>query len=143
LRRAFGRVREGEPVTPVVAGEDPTRDPAVEEAASLFDTHLLCHSDCEGFYVPVDFGDVIFDNDDRGLAGAMLGSSVRLMAELVEVAPAIGIRISGSALADAEAAAIVADDQGATPFYRERLVWLALYEAARCSIANDTMIVFS
>jgi len=30
---------------------------------------MICHSDAEGFYVPVRFDEVIFDADDRGLAG--------------------------------------------------------------------------
>ena len=45
--------------------------------------HLLLHSDCEGFYVPQDFDEVIFDdaNPQREGLGGMVGSSVRLLAE--------------------------------------------------------------
>ncbi|HEY5758634.1 MAG TPA: hypothetical protein VIU34_22565 [Steroidobacter sp.] len=28
-------------------------------------SHLLCHSDAEGFYVPIDFEDIIVDNEDE------------------------------------------------------------------------------
>ena len=95
LRRAFARVRERQPVTPVNPDEDPAEDSCIEAAASTFDAHLLCHSDCEGYYVPVEFEEVIFDLEKRGLPGEMLGSSQRLFAEMIEVAPAIGIELRG------------------------------------------------
>jgi hypothetical protein len=143
LRRAFARLREGLAVTPVPEGADPTADPAIADASSTFDSHLLCHSDCEGYYVPIAFDDVIFDPDDRGLPGGMLGSSQRLLAELHEVAPAIGIELQHGVLSDAQAAALAPSaNEDSHPLWHERLVWLALYENARVSIANQTMIVF-
>ncbi len=45
--------------------------------------HLQLHSDAEGFYVPMDFEDVLFESPDAensGLGG-MVGSSIRLLAE--------------------------------------------------------------
>lgn len=143
LRRAFARMREGLPVIPVNEGDEPSEDPAIENAASNFDSHLLCHSDCEGFYVPIAFSDVIFDHGDRGLPGGLLGSSQGLLAELVEVAPSLGIDLQAGVLSDAQAGALApAEDHDAHPFWRERMVWLALYENARASVANKTMIVF-
>ena len=142
LRRAFARNREGQPITPVAAGEDPSEDPAIEDAASTFDAHLLCHSDCEGFYVPIDFVDVIFDIKKRGVPGGMLGSSIRLMKELVEVAPALGIELQDGQLSDDEARKLSMEDDETAPLWHERLVWLALYENARVSIANKTLLVF-
>jgi hypothetical protein len=53
-------------------------------------SHLLCHT-CEGFFVPVDFhGPPIFDTEDT-LEGGWLGSSYRLMDELLEMSPALDI----------------------------------------------------
>ena len=57
------------------------------EPAGPFD-HLIHHSDCEGYYVPVDFGQVIVD---ERLAGGYLGSSVRLLAETRRIASALGL----------------------------------------------------
>ncbi len=142
LRRAFAYVHEEMILTPVADGEDPSEDEAIEEASTLFDTHLLCHSDAEGYYVPVDFEDVIFDPDDRGLPGGSLGSTQRLMAELVEAAPELGITLEHGRLSDAEVTAINADG-GSGPYWRERLVWLTMFEAARVSLADKTMIVFT
>jgi len=143
LRRAYARTREypDRPLEPVRAGEDPAADPAVEDASSMLDSHLLCHSDCEGFYLPTEL-DVIFDVDERGLAGGMLGSSVCLLRELVEVAPSIGIELQGGNLTDEAVAALAAEEHEAARFGIERLVWLALYETARVSVANKTVLVF-
>ena len=143
LRRAFARLSEGAPVTPVPEGEDPTDDSYLDDAASMMDSHLLCHSDCEGYYVPIDFAEPIFDVEDRGLPGGMMGSSQGLMKELIQVAPAIGIELQKGELSDGEAAKIAAENDESKPFYIERLVWLALYENARVSIANKTLLVFS
>ena len=140
LRRAFAHVREDVELTPLAEGESPTDDETVDEASEMFDTHLLCHSDAEGYYVPIDFNDVIFDVDNLGLAGGSLGSTQRLRDELIETA--IGISLDDGELSDELAAAIHAEaDTG--PYWRERLVWLALFEAARVSLADKTMIVFS
>ena len=143
LRRAYARTRESPdaPLEPVRQGEDPGADPAVEDASSMLDSHLLCHSDCEGFYVPIEL-DVIFDVDERGLAGGMLGSSVCLLRELVEVAPVIGIELEDGRLTDEAAAALADEDHEAVPFGVERLVWLALHEKARVSVANRSVLVF-
>jgi hypothetical protein len=50
--------------------------------------HLLLHSDCEGYYVPQDFPDVLFDDAEpqRPGLGGMVGSSVRLLGECRELA---------------------------------------------------------
>lgn len=125
---------------PLAEGVDPTDDPAIEDAGATFDFHLLVHSDCEGYYVPVDFAEVLVDD---ALPGDMLGSSHRLMRELVEVAPALGITLENGSLSDAEAARInlLTEDDG--PLYREHLAWITLFEAARISLRDRCVIVFS
>jgi hypothetical protein len=50
--------------------------------------HLIHHSDCEGYYVPVDFAHVIVD---KRAPGGYLGSSVRLLAETRRIAEALGL----------------------------------------------------
>lgn len=145
LRRAYAhRVADpGWMAGPLDEDEDPTDDPVLEEETEMLSSHLLCHSDAEGFYVPVDFDDVLFDESEDGeLPGGMLGSSYRLLEELVLVAPALGIRLDDGQLSDAEARRIddiTSEDRG---LFRELSSWLALYEAARISIAAKTAIVF-
>jgi hypothetical protein len=82
--------------------------------------------------------------DDHELPGGMLGSSIRLRAELIQVAPALGISLTFSGdLADAEAERINALGESDEGLYRELTSWIALYEASRISIEHRTAIVFS
>ena len=43
--------------------------------------HLVCHSDADGYYVPVDFSQVLNTDQSVSLTGGYLGSSVRLQHE--------------------------------------------------------------
>jgi hypothetical protein len=137
LRRAFAHVREGLPV-PDDDNLRPEHDSIVEDASTMFDSHLLCHSDAEGFYVPIDFAEPIFDDD---VLGSMLGSSHALLRELIEVAPHIGVALdNGRPTPACEAELQAIEDTG--PLWRERLVWYTLFEAATISIKYNTLIVF-
>ncbi|MGW5382938.1 hypothetical protein [Nocardia sp. NPDC003963] len=145
LRRAYARARQfpDRPMEPLADGEDPTEDPSVDELVYMFDSHLLCHSDCEGYYVPVEFDDVLFPDDELGIPGGMVGSSPGLLRELVYVAPYLGIALVDEQLSDTEIERIGkenGDDEH--PLYRERETWLLFYEAARVSVANGTVINF-
>ncbi|WP_405485817.1 hypothetical protein [Nocardia sp. NBC_00511] len=145
LRRAYAHAHENptEPVTPTEPGEDPAADKAVDTLTYMFESHLLCHSDCEGYYVPVDFPDILFPEDDLGLPGGMVGSSQALLRELHYLAPFLGITLTDGELPDTEIARIhaeTADDEH--PLYRELVTWLLLHEAARVSVANNTLITF-
>ncbi|GAB2506186.1 hypothetical protein GCM10027167_03110 [Nocardia heshunensis] len=143
LRRAYAHAltNPGQPVTPLPDSEHASEDPLVEEVTYDFESHLICHSDCEGYYVPVDFEHVIPEDEENRLPGGILGSSVRLMSELVYVAPYLGIMLVDDQLPDTEATALheAEDDH---PLSRERLVWLTLFENARVSLANNTLITF-
>ncbi|MFJ5235111.1 hypothetical protein ACIQBJ_35115 [Kitasatospora sp. NPDC088391] len=96
LRRAAAHVAAsgrlpGPPADPYAASRDPVLAVLYRrgsgDPAGPFD-HLIHHSDCEGYYVPVDFGPVPYDED---LLGGFLGSSVRLLAELLVLAEALGL----------------------------------------------------
>ena len=132
LRRCYALLREGKPIT-VAADAD---DDLVEELSIDSSSHLLCHSDAEGYYVPVDFDEPLFSDEES------IGSSQRLLAELREVGPHIGVKLEADGtLSDAEAARLAGYDDG--PFWREITVWLTLHEACVASIAHGTAIVFS
>jgi hypothetical protein len=123
-------------------GEDCSDDPAVQQQVEDMASHLICHSDAEGFYLPMDFEPVLFDDTER-VPGSMVGSSYRLLEELVFVAPALGITLQDGRLSDDEADAINQDSESETGPWIERLVWLSLYEAARLSIEHRAAICFS
>ena len=118
-------------------------DPVLDEAQDMFDSHLICHSDCEGFYFPIVFDEVIFADDEHALLGGMLGSSYKLREELVTVAPALGIFLLGEVLSDEEAERINARIDAEDGLERELMAWLAAYEACRLSIEHKTAIVFN
>ncbi|CAA2102873.1 hypothetical protein [Variovorax paradoxus] len=148
LRRAYAHsvVTPGWKAMPVEGDFDPSEDPVIQAALDEAESHLICHSDAEGFYVPVEFDDVLFsdaDSEDEALTGGMLGSSYRLRDELVQVAPALGIALDDGQLSDEEAARIDALAENDEGLYREYASWLLLYEMARLSIAHKTAIVFS
>lgn len=141
LRRAYAFQREGLPLAPADSPISETDFEIIQDASSLFDSHLLVHSDAEGFYVPVEFDDPIFSDD---IPGAILGSSQGLLRELVKVAPFLGIELteSGEPTEPARQKLLDANTNETPPYYREYIVWYSLYEAAHFSIAHQTMIVF-
>jgi hypothetical protein len=146
LRRAYAHnvAEPGWRATPLPEGADPTDDEVLQAEGETFSSHLICHSDAEGYYVPVDFPDVLFAPEgEEDLPGFMLGSSQRLLGELVAVAPALGITLLNGQLGDAEAARINQLAEQEDGLSRELIAWIALYEAARLSIAHRTAIVFS
>lgn len=144
LRRAYahGMADPSWRATPLPEDSDPSTDAVLEAETEQFSSHLLCHSDCEGYYVPIDFPEVLFDESGQ-LPGGMLGSSQRLMGELIAVAPALCIQLQNGELSDQEASRIDGVSCSGEGLSREYCSWLALYEAARISIAQKALIAFT
>lgn len=143
LRRLYILVRTEQPITlanddDIYAGID---EAMIDELSE--ESHLLGHSDAEGFYLPSDF-DFPFMNFDEpeSIAGAIVGSSVGLQQELITMADALDISLEDTKLTDNEVAKLQADIDAENDFYIEKLVWLALFEATRLSIEHKTMIQF-
>jgi hypothetical protein len=73
-------------------GRDPLLDRAIDRELTVYiRSHLIVHADAEGWYVPIDFEDMLYDDGAAGLPGGILGSSPRLLAELRSIAPWLGI----------------------------------------------------
>ncbi len=114
----------------------------IDDEGAMLSSHLICHSDAEGLYVPVAFADPLFADDGEGVpGGGMLGSSHGLLAELRIVAPRIGVTLEDGRLTDAEARRIHTGYADSV-WEREHVVFLALWEAARLSTERSTAIVF-
>ena len=144
LRRAYAHAA-ADPLwraSPFPPDADPTEDPVLEAKGEMFDSHLLSHSDAEGYYVPVDFEDVLLDEQGE-LAGGLLGSSQALQRELAQVASALGIQLAGGSLSDAQVTAIEQRLDREDGLRIELMVWLCLFEACNESIAHRTAICFS
>ncbi|MDI6098995.1 hypothetical protein QLQ12_10320 [Actinoplanes sp. NEAU-A12] len=133
LRRVFALHVEGQPVTPVTSAADlDAADGYIDDATSMLNSHLLCHSDTSGYYVPAPLDDPVFLAPDTQVAGGgIVGSCQDLLDELHTIAPVIGIR--------PEATGATADDD---PFAVEQLVWRALYDCCQASIATGRPVVF-
>ena len=121
--------------------EDPAEDAVVADESSNFASHLLCHSDCEGFYVPIDFPEPLFDQSEE-VAGGIVGSSQALLRELIDIAAPLGISLVGKELTDAEVARVLSRIEAGEFFTKERIAWLSLFEAARLSVEHSTVISF-
>ena len=108
-------------------------------------SHLIDHSDAEGFYVPIHFDAVLASTRDTPPAGALLGSSHALVKELEELAAALALPPD----LDPESEALwdAADEQGTgdTTWKRYGVVSFTcarLLAAARASIERGAAIVF-
>ena len=145
LRRAVAYARQSaQEFCPLRKGEKPGDDKRLnDEHYTFISSHVCCHSDCEGYYVPIDFHDPLFDTRKKGgLPGGILGSSQQALQELVKTAPLLGIKLKGEHLSDKAAKEIAKEADEAHPYWIERKVWLSLFEAFRQSVEYKCAVVF-
>ena len=141
IRKAFAHVVAGVELTPRSLDlADPAEDPVLLQVASPR-YHLLWHSDPDGFYVPVDFPEVL---ESESLPGGLLGSSHRLLDGLTRLAPALGIKVNGLAISRSECERLsqICVREPGNPFADEISVWFYLYEKARLSVEHGLFIMF-
>lgn len=132
LRRAIAYQINGIALTP--ADGDPADDPILEEELFMMSSHVICHSDAEGFYLPVDFSEPLFSNDE------FFGSCFGVIRELTAVAPSLGITLEGGVLTDAEAKKLA--DNGEDPLSIEKVSWFTMWEQATYAIQEKAVLVF-
>lgn len=143
LRRAVAYARRApEKFAQIDRDQEPSKDPYIDRELSVWmDSHLICHSDGEGFYVPIDFPEPLYAEAEFSITGDIVGSSQRLLAELIQAAPLLEIHLEEHGrLSDEEAANL--RDLDSHRYGLERLVWFAYYEAARASVEYKTVISF-
>jgi hypothetical protein len=129
---------------PVRAGEDPSQDKQIDAALYTFaESHIICHSQTEGYFVPIDFEDVIADNRKGGLTGRLLGSSQRALKELVRTAPLLEIPLVDKQLSDDAARSLAKEPDESHPCWIERKVWLSMFEAFRHSVEHKCAVVYA
>jgi hypothetical protein len=142
LRRLQAHVLQDSSWThqPCSDDDEPWHDEAIDRELTVFiRSHLIVHADTEGYYVPIEFADVLYGAP----GGEMLGSSQHLLAELRQLAPFLGIVLDAAGnLSDTEAARIAPYDED-DPAHREKAAWLLLFECARHSVAMRTLLVFT
>jgi hypothetical protein len=157
LRRIAAHLAAGRGLPP--PGDDDASSDPVQEAyydavtgkprlfrrGSKFDLrfdHLLVHSDAEGFYVPVEFEDVLFSDD---VPGAMLGSSHGLARECEELRSALDI--PSDVGPESEELWRASEEQGEGEGWRrygvESFTCVRLLAAARESLNRGAAVVFA
>lgn len=119
-------------------GRDALAHPHVRAELALRRSHLICQG-VEGYFVPTDFPEPLFDARKR-LPGGVLGSSQAAARELAAVAPLLGIRLTRGGLSDALVEEIDKEEDG--PYYEERQAWLILFESFRLSIEHRASVCF-
>lgn len=122
-------------------GDQVTVIGSAEAAAGRFD-HLVQHSDCEGFYVPLDFGPILID--DR-VTGEYIGSSQRLLEDCRLIAERLGLPDDLDPWSDEVDEAMDGPKAGKEGWRRygvESFTCLQLMAAARQSIATGAAMVF-
>lgn len=95
LRRIAAYLGKGESL-PQPGDDKAADDPVLRECyvpkgdyePGRFD-HLIHHSDCEGFYLPLDFSNVLYPAAALKIPGGMIGSSYRLQEECLRLAQAL------------------------------------------------------
>ncbi len=151
LRRAYALSveRPKRELTPAGSKGLETAKDSVQDLTEQFASHLLCHADYAGYYVPVDFEDPLFAPQRYSINGAgLLGSSYALLRELTYLAPYLDIKLDEEGtLSDQEVQrTIQRTEPGAEgpsdPFERELVAWLALFESCRVSIEQNVVVIF-
>ncbi len=141
---------------PPPGDEDSSEDPLVERYYDFergcrdgqplvsFD-HLIFHSDVEGYYVPVDFPEVLFPDEDLEIDGGMVGSVQRLLAECELLARVLELPEDPDPASLDLAKAAGSQGQGDSRWQQygvESLACATLLAAARAALERGTAIVF-
>jgi hypothetical protein len=140
LRRFAAHLEAKREIPPPCIGnpvEDPVLAVRYRRSGGRF-SHLIDHSDAEGYYLPIDFADVIEPPDDAGVPGGAIGSSFALLRECEELARALGIPLDVST-------EDVGNGDGSQRWHSyaaEARVCLVLHRAAATSIETGAAIVF-
>lgn len=158
LRRIAAHLALEEELPPP-GDEQSAEDPTLADYYQLFDEHLaegkaaamrfqhlIVHSDAEGFYLPVEFDEVIHADPSLGVAGDTVGSSQRLLAECLELARALELPDDLDPESDEVLDAAEGRGEGGEKWRRygvESHTCLALIRACRASVSTGAAVVFN
>jgi len=105
--------------------------------------HLMLHSDSEGFYVPIEFPNVLFASRAAGLAGGLIGSSAMLKNECEVLAGALALPLDLDPASEEVVTAADSGGPGWRLYGQEAHSCLALHKAAEVSLKTGAAIVFT
>jgi len=158
LRRLAAHLALGKELPP--PGDDgAASDPVLSDYYRIFDAsfargqasgmpfqHLIVHGDAEGYYLPVEFDDVIIPDASLEIAGGMLGSSHALLRECRELARVLEIPEDFSAEDEALWDAAESQGEGEAKWERygiESYTCVALIKACEASVETSAAVVFA
>lgn len=158
LRRLAAHLALGRELPP--PGDDgAASDPVLSDYYKIFDAsfgrgeathmpfqHLIVHGDAEGYYLPVEFDDVIIPDASLEIAGGMLGSSHALLRECRELARALELPEELSLEDEALWEAVDNQGEGEAKWERygvETYTCLALIKACEASVETGAALVFA
>lgn len=158
LRRLAAHLALGKELPP--PGDDgAASDPVLSDYYKIFDAsfargqatgmlfqHLLIHGDAEGYYLPVEFDDVILPDASLEIAGGMLGSSHALLRECRELAHALELPEDLSIYDERLELAATPQGEGEAKWERygvESYTCLALLRACEASVETGAAVVFA
>jgi hypothetical protein len=149
VRRLAAHLAAGGRLPEPLAARQAADDPLLTKAYAALPSdppgpfdHLIHHSDCEGYYVPIDFEQVIVDERVRG---GYLGSSVRLLGETRRIVDALGLPDDLDPESDEVYAAVGAETPASEGWQRygvETYGCLQLLRAAELSVRTGSAIGF-
>ena len=101
--------------------------------------HLMQHSDCDGYYVPLDFDEVLMPGEKDEIGEVMIGSSYRLKEECEQLAAVLELPLN---IDDRKLDEVLCSPAVASRFPREAYVCWVLHQAACKSVESRKAIAF-
>jgi hypothetical protein len=142
LQRAVAHARQrARRLEPLAEDESANADRRLRAERKAGQSHVVCHSDCDGFFIPVDFP-VPLTDPRKQLYGLVLGSSQQALRELIEAASLLGLSVKEGKVEERVAEAI-REGQDEHPLWVERLAWLYLFRPLQVSVELGTAVVLS
>ena len=108
--------------------------------------HLIFHSDSEGFYLPIEFEKVLYPDSELGIAGGMIGSTIKLLRECERLAAVLEIPPSIDENSDELWEAADAQGESSVKWQKygvESYTCIHLIKACNKSIETGAAIVFT
>lgn len=158
LRRVAAHLALGRELPP--PGDDAAAsDPVLHDYYRIFDAsfargeasgmpyqHLIVHGDAEGYYLPVEFDDVIIPDPSLEIAGGTFGSSHALLRECRELAGVLELPEDLSVYDEKLELAPASQGEGETKWERygvESFTCLRLIRACEASVETGAAVVFA
>lgn len=104
------------------------------------ESHLLHHSDFEGYYIPREMPNGPLSSEE--IPGYFLGSSQGLIGELMTVSEALDLELVDGKISVPSLKKLKAKGPD-NPLYQAAGIWISLYESAQYSVTHRVLVIFN